>query len=273
LELPTSGCTLCGECCRRRGDYIPLTIFDLVRLHDGLKTMEKGVEFGFRMVYVGSIGELTPRDSSRYRYSLLVDGWVPSPCLDLPCGYLEGNVCSIHGFKPLICTSFPYHLPVWSEDDPCSLIRELASGKGQDRGSLIPVRARSAIKLYNVARSATMYQLNFPIYSPDEGLGRLVQKGGFRDLVENTRMITVKKASRYQVSEWVSKHFTHFHGVDDRLEAMFGKIGSTLFKALEDPDFCHSNMLLMEELSRYHLTSPGEIKVLRDELCYHDPHR
>ena len=88
-------------------------------MYDGfnLLGLKSKLDFDFKLVYVGSIGELTPKHPSSYRYSLLVEGWVPLPYLKLPCKYLVNMECSIHEFKPLICVSFPYHLPTWREDD------------------------------------------------------------------------------------------------------------------------------------------------------------
>jgi len=214
------------------------------------------------MVYIGSIGELMPRHHSSYRYSLLVDGWVPLPYLKLPCNYLEEKECSIHGFKPLICVSFPYHLPSWRVDDPCALIRELAIRKGRDLENIIPDRSKNAICMYSIARSVTMYQLNLPIYNLNENGKRLAQKGGFRELIQKSKNITMKTATQSHISNWISKHFTYYLGSDNQLDDMYKKLKSTISVALNDTNFKLSNIALMDELAKWHFTSPRNIEFL-----------
>ena len=223
------------------------------------------LDFDLRMVYVGSIGELMPRSPSSYRYSLLVDGWVPLPYLKLPCKYLEKKECSIHGFKPLICVSFPYHLPGWKEDDQCALIRELAMRRRRGLKNIVPDRSKNAICLYSIARSVTMYQLNLPIYYLDENGKRLTQKEGFKDLIQRSKNIKTKTATHSHISNWISKHFTHYLGSDNQLDDMYKKMKSTIFVALEDTNFKYSNIELMNELAKWHFTSPRKIEfLLRD---------
>ena len=263
-SLTFTGCRLCGNCCRKKEDYIPLTIFDLVRMYDGFHLLGSNgkLDFDLRMVYVGSIGELMPRHPSSYRYSLLVEGWVPLPCLKLPCNYLDKKECSIHGFKPLICVSFPYHLPGWREDDSCALIRELAIRKRRGLENIIPDRSKNAICMYSIARSVTMYQLNLPLYFLDENGKRLVQKGGFRELIQKSKNITTKTATQSHISNWISKHFTYYLGADNQLGDMYKKLKSTISVALEDTDFKLSNIALMDELAKWHFTSARKVEFL-----------
>jgi Fe-S-cluster containining protein len=227
--------------------------------------MGKNVEFEFVMVYIGSIGETMPRDQSPYRYSLLVEGWVSLPCLKLPCRHLGEKKCLIHPFKPLICISFPYHLPGWKENDPCHLIRELALRKKEGNKPVVPINAKKAICLYTVARSATMYQLNLPIYSLDSSRTRLIQREGFRDLFDGAKSLSAKLASPTQISSWVTKHFTKFTGRDEKMDRMYSKIKSTISTAIDDPDFQFSNISFIEEFSEFHFT---ESKRISDYVKY-----
>lgn len=215
------------------------------------------------MRYIGYIGDTRPhRKKPINRYSLLVDGWVPLPYLKFPCGYLEDNICSIHLVKPLICTSFPYNSPVWKKNDHCNIIRELYKKKINNEEIFIPKAAIKAIMLYPIALTATMYQMNLPIYSLDDSKSNLVQKEIFSSLVDKTKESSINLAKYSQIVNLVSKHFILFEGRDDSLSKMMHDMKSSFLGVTSENELQSSNINLIEKLSFLHYISKSGVKGL-----------
>lgn len=260
--LDFSNCNLCGECCKRKNDYIPLTIFDLIRVNNISKdnaNINNSI-FKLHMIHVGSIGDISLKPNNNYKYTINVDGWIPLPYMELPCKFLINNKCVIHSNKPLICISFPYHLPIWKENDSCNLIRIL--NKNKEEGKLkIPKKSKNAIKLYQVALSATMYQLNLPIYSFDKTKNNLILNNSFKDLVDKSKNHP-NIATKNQISSWVKNHTTRFNLMNKKYNNIKIQLRDTLSKISQNDDLQESYFLIMNHLAKYHFVTKNEVDKL-----------
>ena len=77
-----------------------------------------------------------------------------------------------------------------------------------------------------------------------------------------SKNITTKMATPSHISNWISKHFTHYLGADNQLDDMYKKLKSTISVAIEDTNFKRSNIALMNELAKWHFISPKKIDFL-----------
>ena len=252
--LDSFNCEMCGVCCKRKEDYIPLTLFDLIRVITKDKTDVHTQKYFFKihMIYIGSIGDISRTKKNIYKYSINVDGWVPLPYIELPCKYIINNKCNIHLHKPLICTSFPYHLPIWKKNDSCHLIRKLHRNK---EGKLfIPKKVENAIKLYPIALSASIYQLNLPIYTLDRNKNNLVLENSFRDLVDTSKNVS-NIASKNQISRWVKNHSIRFILNNKQYMDMKLQLQNTLYEISQDKEEQNSYFLIMKHLAKNHFVT------------------
>ena len=253
--LNSFNCEMCGACCKRKEDYIPLTFFDLIRIFDNDKTdvRTQNIFFKIHMIYIGSIGDISRTKKNIYKYSINVDGWVLLPYIELPCKYIINNKCIIHSHKPLICTSFPYHLPIWKKNDSCHLIRKLHRNK--EEGKLyIPAKVENAIKLYPLALSASMYQLNLPIYTLDSNKNNLVLENSFKDLVDASNNI-INIASKNQISRWIKNHSIRFTLNNKQYIDMKSQLQNTLYELLQNKEERDSYILIMKHLAKNHFVT------------------
>lgn len=86
-------CTMCGKCCTNREDIL-LTPKDLFYISKELKKTPEDVVKEFCETYIGS--------ASRFPIvRLYPTGY------DKHCPLLNGNKCSVHAVKPVVCAMFP----------------------------------------------------------------------------------------------------------------------------------------------------------------------
>ena len=86
-------CTMCGKCCANREDIL-LTPKDLFYISKELKKIPGDVVKEFCETYIGS--------ASRFPIvRLYPTGY------DKHCPLLNGNKCSVHAVKPVVCAMFP----------------------------------------------------------------------------------------------------------------------------------------------------------------------
>lgn len=234
-------CDLCGECCRRARDRVPLTIFDLIRIAKAYSSGKAPslANFRMRLDYVGGA----------------VDGWVPLPYLVLPCDYLDQNRCGIYPYRPLTCVSYPYRFEAtWTEDSSCYIIRELFRARIFYQRISVPRESSYASRLHDLALSATMYQFNLPIFDLDENQLKAFQRIGFRDLIDKGMVKSlVYKPSLEEVLEKVSKAYIPTEPFDKNLKNVLSNFGSMIAMNITDPRFQTSNIEIMKSLAPLHL--------------------
>jgi Fe-S-cluster containining protein len=244
-------CEICGNCCKQEGDYIPLTVFDFIRLsktYDIKEFMKNTVNL--RLLFLGCLGEVNLDTKKRYSYSILINGWIPLSCMYLPCTFQKNNKCIVQKNKPLICISFPYHLPKWDKDSYCGLIKKL-SNVGVNKVN-IPINSDYALKLYQITLSATMYQFNLPVYKLENNKLSLFK--GFRDIINKNNNSKVKYANQRQISSWIKRHFTEFIYELD-LERSLMDFKTTIYRNIYDENFIYSYFEIVKKMSRYHFVS------------------
>lgn len=102
-EYCVLSCTRCGDCCRKHGLY-PVTSADLadISVNTGIGTDELLSRFCTVATHDGRKGLFT-RGSG------------------MACPFLAGDECSIHGFKPMVCSVFP-------DNDGYVTVRRLKEG-------------------------------------------------------------------------------------------------------------------------------------------------
>ncbi len=88
-EYCVLACARCGDCCRKHGLY-PVTSADLVDIsrHTGIGTGELLSRFCTVATHDGRKGLFTRSSGPE-------------------CPFLAGETCSIHAFKPMVCSVFP----------------------------------------------------------------------------------------------------------------------------------------------------------------------
>ena len=241
-------CDLCGECCRRSRDRVPLTIFDLIRIAKAysLGKAPSLANFKIKLDYVGGA----------------VDGWAPLPYLVLPCDYLDQNRCGIYPYRPLTCISYPYRFEAtWTEDSPCYMIRELFRAKVYNQRISVPRESSYASPLHDLALSATMYQLNLPIFDLDENKLIAFKRIGFRDLIDKgTVKSLVYMPSLEEVLEKISKAYIPTEPFDEKLKDIHLKFGSKISRNITKPHFQTSNIETMKRLAPLHLIERRRLK-------------
>ena len=241
-------CDLCGECCRRSRDRVPLTTFDLIRIAKAysLGKARSLANFRIKLDYVGGA----------------VDGWVPLPYLVLPCDYLDQNRCGIYPYRPLTCVSYPYRFEAaWTEDSSCYMIRELLQAKMKNQNISVPRESLIASRLHDLALSATMYQFNSPIYDLDENRLIAIQRIGFKDLIDSgIDKSLVYKPSLEEVLEKVSKAYIPTEPFDEKLMSLHLGFESTIAINVANPDFQTSNLKIMKSLAPLHLIERKRLK-------------
>ncbi|MGA9139903.1 MAG: YkgJ family cysteine cluster protein [Methanocella sp.] len=102
-EYCVLSCARCGDCCRKHGLY-PVTSSDLADIsrHTGIETGELLSRFCTVATHDGRKGLFT-RGS------------------DIACPFLADDECSIHAFKPMVCSVFP-------DNDGYVTVRRLKEG-------------------------------------------------------------------------------------------------------------------------------------------------
>lgn len=223
-----------------------MTVFDLIRISRGYlgRKISEVKEINVKLGYVGGA----------------IDGWVPLPNLQLPCAYLVNNKCSIHEIAPLICIAFPYFLePLWQSSNMCYMIRELSKLKAEGRHFVIPKESKYAMHLYDIALSATMYQLNLPvydIYGIDESYPVIIQRNrGFREMIDDGQIKKLtEEATMDQIRGRVLKQFISTTPFDGQMQEIHIRLALMLEQFMNDTDFQQSNMKIIENLAPLHFT-------------------